>query len=165
MAAGWYPVQGQPGMVRWWDGTRWAESTQPIGGTAVPVPVGTDGKLVAAGVITIIQSVLAIIAGLLLLVVSQSDVGRFADSLTGGALTFISLVVLIIGIVGLIAGINACRGRSWARILVIVLQSITVLFTLISLGSGDEGAGGSVVSLAVAGTALVLAVLGKPRPS
>lgn len=172
--AGWYPVVGSPGLERWWDGTQWADQTRP---TAPGFPAGapvypvagaavaarTDGKLIAAGVITIVQAVLTLIAGIFVISVAQSEVGRLADDLSGGVVTFIGLIVLGIGVTLLVAGINTCRGRNWARILVIVLQAIFIVLTLGSL-AGD-GAGGVVIGLLISGSALILAVLGKPRPN
>lgn len=163
-------------MERWWDGTQWMEQTRSVAPgfpTSLPPgyvmdgagpPARTDGKLIAAGVITIVQAVLILLGGLLTLIMAQSEIGRLADQLSGGLVTFIGLFLLGVGASVMIAGINTCRGRSWARILVIVLQSIFVLLVLVSLADPDA-VGGALIGLVISGAALLLAALGKPRPS
>jgi hypothetical protein len=44
--AGWYQDPTQPGLLRWWDGTRWSDHSAP----AAPVVYGggTDGYAIAA---------------------------------------------------------------------------------------------------------------------
>lgn len=171
---GWYPIHATPGIERWWDGAQWREQTRPAAPAfpmspapgyvmygAAPAP-RTDGKLIAAGVITIVQAALLLLAALLTLTLAQSEIGRLADDISGGVVTFIGLFLLGVGATVLIAGINTCRGRNWARILVIVLQSIFILLTVASLTDPDA-VGGAVIGLAICAAALILAALGTPR--
>lgn len=171
---GWYPIHATPGIERWWDGAQWREQTRPAAPAfpmspapgyvmygAAPAP-RTDGKLIAAGVITIVQAALLLLAALLTLTLAQSEIGRLADDVSGGVVTFIGLFLLGVGATVLIAGINTCRGRNWARILVIVLQSIFILLTVASLTDPDA-VGGAVIGLAICAAALILAALGTPR--
>ena len=113
-------------------------SMQPAGYVQhAPRPTtATGGRLIAAGVMTIIEAVLALIFGLWMFSLTTSAVGGLADDLTGGALTFVALLVLVIGAALLTSGIGSCKGRNWARITVIVLHAIAaVIFVFAAIDS------------------------------
>lgn len=35
---GWYMSPNEPGVLRWWDGTHWTDSTAPVGTSSTPTP-------------------------------------------------------------------------------------------------------------------------------
>lgn len=134
---------------------------QPYSAVAMPARPAASGKLIAAGVLTIIQAAFTLFAALALLSVANGD-GEFIDDLSGGALTLFGVLFVGIGAALLTAGIGCCRSSNWGRILVIVLQALLLALTVIGLAnSGGEG-GGAVLPLAYCGTTLGLAISGKP---
>lgn len=134
---------------------------QPYGATPAPTK-SADGRLMAAGVMTIIQGSIAAIFGLWFFSLSQSDGGEIVDDLSGGAITAVALIVLALAAALLAAGIGSVRGRTWGRITTIVLEAIFVALTLLGLsGSGD--AGGAIVPLVYCGIVLGLAASSKSR--
>jgi hypothetical protein len=67
---GWYADPDAPGMVRWWDGQRWADMTMPqalapqpasTGDKAVAV-MGGAGKLMLLGLVFVVLLVLLVVA-------------------------------------------------------------------------------------------------------
>lgn len=185
----WAPDPHQRAELRYWDGSRWTEHISNGGvvgnEAAKPAPrpnrdvvaTGqTPGRLVAAGVMTIIEASLMLILGLWMFSLSNSTVGGIADDLTGGALTFITLLITGIGVTLLAAGVGSCRGRHWARITVVVLHGIGAAFFLIAAVSGGTSdpspsyngtaesspVGGFVVALLWFGTIILLAATARP---
>lgn len=134
---------------------------QPYSAVAMAARPAASGKLIAAGVLTIIQAAFTLFAALVVFTVANGD-GEFLDDISGGAFTLFGLLFLAIGAALLTAGIGCCRSSNWGRILVIVLQSLILLLSLISLANAGGEGGGVVLPLAYCGTALGLAISGKP---
>lgn len=118
-----------------------------------------NGKLTAAGVLQIIEGSLVAIVGIWLFAVSQSDIGGFADDLTGGSITFGAFLFLIFGVALIWTAILCIKARKGGWITVIVFQSLFLLGSLGGLSSSD-GAGGALVAIAFCGSALFLAISG-----
>lgn len=127
-----------------------------------PVAVKRDGKLIASGIMMIIQASITLIVGLFFFSVSQSDgVVGWLNDVSGGTITFIALITLAMGTGLLWTGIGTIKNRGWARIATIVLQSIFTVLILVGAVSGDGSASGALVPLIWAGTILGLAIAGK----
>ena len=120
-----------------------------------------DGRLTAAGVMMIVQAALLLIVGLWLFSVTTSDVGGAVDNLSGGTLTFLAILVLIIGGGLLTVGIATVRQRNWGRITTIVIEALSALAILSNIVQGKV-AGGTVIPVAWVGAMLYLAIKGKP---
>jgi hypothetical protein len=126
---------------------------------AAPSPASAvrPGMVTGAGVVMITAGALITLFGLLFLLVA-GVIGGFASgsfgndvdfqmpglsgSMIGAAVGFVivfALLILAVGILDIVAGINVLGGRSWARIVGIVIAAILGLFALTSL-SGDTGA-------------------------
>lgn len=134
---------------------------QPYSAVAMAARPAASGKLIAAGVLTIIQAAFTLFAALALLSLSSGD-GAFLDDLSGGAFTLFGVLFVAIGAALLTAGVGCCRSSNWGRILVIVLQSLLLALVLIGLANGGSNGGGALLPLAYCGTALGLAISGKP---
>ena len=122
-----------------------------------------NGKLTAAGVLQHIQGGLFGIGGLYLFSASQSGIGELADDLTGGALTFIALLLIGIAIALIWIAVLCIKGRKGGWVTTVVFQSIFVVLSVIGLlGALSEGNadGGGLVVTAYCGVALFLAVKG-----
>lgn len=138
-----------------------------------PLPSAPDrsGRLLAAGILTIIESVPAFLTGFWLLGVSRTNVGGLLNDASGGLITVLAAVVLAVAAGVLAAGIGSCARRSWARITTVVLQSLFGAFWIYAginaLRSPDAqgSVGGTLTLLAVmlgwVGTTLFLAVTGQ----
>jgi len=118
----------------------------------------------AAGFMMIIQAAATVLIGLWLFTVTTSDLGDSdlgdrVESLSGGAVTFLAIVFTLFGLGILWTGIGAVRGRGWARITTIVLQSIFLVLTTFLLPRG----GSVIIPLAWGATVLGLAIAGKPK--
>lgn len=133
---------------------------QPYAAVAMAPRSAASGKLIAAGVLTIIQAALTLIAGLWMLSVVNGD-GEFLDDYSGGAFTAIALVIVAIGAALLTGGIGCCRSSTWGRILVIVLQSILLALMLLGMANGGSSSE-ALFPLGYCATALGLAIAGKP---
>lgn len=134
---------------------------QPYASVAQSQQRPASGKLIAAGVLTIIQAALTLLVGLWILSVTSGD-GEFLDDFTGGAFTAIGLVFVAVGAALLTGGVGCCRSSRWGRILVIVLQSILLALMLLGMANGGSSSG-SLFPLAYCATALGLAIAGKPN--
>lgn len=110
---------------------------------------------------TVIVAALGLIVGLWLFSVTTSDVGGFADELSGGSLTFSALFSLALSGTWLAVGINCARGRDWARITVIVGNAIVLVLVLLGAAAGDSDGGGVLLFLGWCGTLIALAATGK----
>lgn len=171
--------------LRYYDGTQWTAhvsnngvvSTEGVvappsvgappafASTALPAtaaPKSANGKLIAAGVMEIIQGALGIIFGLWLLSLSQNGIIQFIDGAAGGAITLIAIIMLVIGGSGLAAAIGCLKGRPWGIITTIVLQSIGLVLFFVGLvnGGNDGNPGGALVAVAYIVTVLGLAIAG-----
>ena len=131
-------------------------SYAPTATANAAVNAASQGRLRAAGIMGIVQASLALLVGLWIMSVAQSDAGEFLDSISGGTLTFLGVLMLAIGGGVLTAGIGSVRGRSWGRVTLIVFESIFLLLLIIGLANGDSG-GGTVVAVLYTGTVLGLA--------
>ena len=176
---GWYSAEGDPpGTTRYWDGSQWvgepvaspaASPATPQGFASAPGVAAatgtTDGKLIAAGVLSIISGAVVAIGSIWLLAAANSDTLGFIDDLTGNAFTVIGVVGLMIAALYLAAGIGSVQGKSWGRITNIVVQSLALaLFVIGFIGAlGDSGgdALSGIIPLIWTGTILGLAIAGK----
>jgi len=119
--------------------------------TATPsrsVPTGVK----VIGWLYMIFSILGILGGIMLLVGGTAILGASIEGEGGGVLAAImgfgAVVVLIIGIVGFLAGLKLNKGKNWARILIIVLSVLAVLSALVGMVSGNFS---GIVSLIING--------------
>jgi len=149
----------------------------PVGWQAPPVVVATKGErttaALAAGLLLILGGVGGILIGLLVAIVggplaSSVDFSQFSNSpdlnganasaLAGGVVAFIGAVVAVYSIAYLLAGIGVVRNANSARVLGIVIGTISGLFWLLGLVNanraqnvaGASGGGILFVALAVA---------------
>jgi hypothetical protein len=164
MAGQWAPDPYGRAELRYFDGQTWTDQVSNKGVTSVDGPQpgypmqggpnayqpqvafagttgGTSGKLIAAGVMTLLEAGILLLVGLWLLSVSTSDVGGFVDDVSGGAITFAALLVLAMGGGLLAAGVGSCKGLNWGRMMVIVLHGIGLALLVIGLlgSAGDSG--------------------------
>ena len=184
---GWYAAEGDPpGTTRYWDGAQWvgepvvAPVASPASHGAVGAPGvqsfaaapatagvarSTDGKLVAAGVMSIISGAVVAIGSIWLLAVANSDSLGILDDLTGNAFTVIAVIGLFIAALYLTGGIGSVQGKNWGRITNIVVQGLALTLFGIGLISAlaDNGtdALGSLVPVIWSATILGLAISGK----
>lgn len=188
---GWYAAEGDPpGTTRYWDGAQWigepvaapaapaaspaaygavgAPGVQSFAGAPATAAVArtSDGKLIAAGVLSIISGAVVAIGSVWLLAVANSDSLGFIDDLTGGAFTVIGFIGLLIAALYLTAGIGSVQGKNWGRVTNIVVQGLALaLFVIGFIGAlADSGndALGSLIPIIWSGTILGLAIVGKP---
>lgn len=117
-----------------------------------------NGQLTAAGVLQIIEGAVTAIVGLWLFSVTQSTIGGIADDLSGGTLTFIAILCLVMAAALIWTAILCIKGRKGGWVTVIVFQSIFTIFWL--LGFVSEPSGGIVLPLAYCGSALYCAIVG-----
>ena len=137
--------------------------SSPVAGSP-PIPP-RDGKLVAAGVLSIISGVVVAVGGALFLLfaavmVEGGDEDDVFSNGLGALFVAVAVVVMAIAALYLVAGIGCVRGRSWGRILSIVIEGLGVTFMLVGLMTIDD-ASGRIVPLAWCGTILALSVFGK----
>jgi hypothetical protein len=142
----------------------------PIPGPSVTGPVVRrgNGKLTGAGVLQIIQGALSAIVGLWLFSVTQSEVGGFVDDLSGGSLTFMAVIILVVGVALIWVAILCIKGRKGGWITTVVFQSIFTFFGVLAvIEASSEGnpVGGSVVTVVYCGIALFLAASGGKQTS
>ena len=131
----------------------------PPMGMSMPAQRQGNGKLTAAGVLQIIEGALMAIIGIWLFAVSQSDIGGFADDITGGSITFGAILFLIFAVALIWTASMCIKARKGGWVTVIVFQSIFLLGSLSGLSNSD-GAGGALVGVAYCGTALFCAISG-----
>jgi hypothetical protein len=119
------------------------------------------GRLVAAGVLSIITGVVTLLMGIYLLSLISSDVGGFLNDVSGGAGTFAVLVCVVIGAAFLWFGIAGVQKRSWSRIAMAVAAGLSELLVLLLLLGGSADAS-IIVPMAWFGTILGLAISFNP---
>jgi len=125
-----------------------------------------NGRLTASGVLQIIEGALFAIFSLWLFSITQSQIGEFADDLTGGTITFLAVILLILSIALIWTAVMCIKARKGGWVSVVVFQSIFgVLSVLGIIGSAAEGnpAAGSVFVAAYCGIGVFLAVTGGTR--
>ena len=153
------PVQtpsSDPAPVSGWNA---GPPAAPLAQTARP------GVVTAAAVVLIIIGVLAVLVGLLIVLggalIGGAGGGAFGDQLPnlpaaiGGFAVVFGAVVVAFGVLDVLSGIYVLLGRSWARILAIILAALGVLFWLASLANLERG-GAFVPLLLVAAHAFVI---------
>ena len=135
--------------------------------TPIPPPPARsrpgNSRLTAAGVLQHIQGGLFGILGIWLFSASQSGIGEIADDLTGGALTFIALLLIGAAIALIWVAVLCIKGRRGGWITTVVFQSIFIVISLLGvIGSISEGtsAGGGIITTAYCGIALGLSWTG-----
>lgn len=120
-----------------------------------PAPV-RPGSVTAAGVLLIVLGVLVGLFGLISLLAGAlfptvADTQEFRDqfgevsSALGGLLLTMGAIVLGFGALQVVAGIFVLPGRTWARIMGLVLAVLGILFSLVGVLPGENGAGASIV--------------------
>ena len=92
--------------------------------TPVPVPEARRGRLVAAGTMSIVGAVPALLFGLYVLTLSRNETFRLIDSATGNTISFVGAVIVLVAGLVITFGIAACSGRNWGRIGVLVTHAI-----------------------------------------
>jgi len=125
-----------------------------------------NGRLTASGVLQIIEGALSAIFSLWFFSITQSQIGEFADDLTGGTITFLAAILLILSIALIWTAVMCIKARKGGWVSVVVFQSIFgVLSVLGIIGSAAEGtpAAGTVFVAAYCGIGVYLAVTGGKR--
>ena len=131
--------------------------------TPLPPPVtappgrSRNGKATAAGVLLIIQGAVWLIGGIALLSFRTSDLGSWADDIAGGIITFLTIMVLLVGVLCLWVGISVLKCRNWARITGIVIGGLDLLACLPSFTSSD-GITSGIVGVVWSGAIIYLSV-------
>jgi hypothetical protein len=132
-------------------------------------PRPSAGTVITAGVVQIVQASLVILVGLLVLFVADTvqSIVNEAEKQTGsdvdsgritGPIIAVGLVIVAIGVLLIVLAALAMRGRRWAAVTSVVLQSLAALLFLIGLvdnASNNRGWGGSFVALATSVTVIV----------
>jgi hypothetical protein len=132
-------------------------------GTAAPQK--TDGKLIAAGVLMFVQTAFLCIIGIFLVSVANDD-NNFDDSIFDGlqgAITGVGLVLVALGAASCVAGVGCVKGRTWGKILTIVIQAIFLVLMIVGLLNDSQAGAGVLWPFIWLGTSLRLAATGKPR--
>jgi hypothetical protein len=105
--------------------------------------------LIVLGVLIGLFGVLSLLAGALFPTVADTtefreQFGEVSGAL-GGLLLTVGLIILAYGAVQVVAGIFVLPGRAWARIGGLVLAALGILFSLVGVLPGENGAGASIV--------------------
>ncbi len=111
--------------------------------TSRKIPLGVNIisiLILIIGILNIIIGSLAIAGGSLLGVTELEILGAF--------ILIMGISILAIGIIELIIFFSLRKGKNWARIVIIVLEIITIIFALISIFSGGFI---SLIPLVIAG--------------
>ena len=126
---------------------------------APPARSPRPGTVTAASIILIVIGSLVSLLGLLVVlggaligtVGEKPDLGVDLPCVTGavgGIVAAIGLIVVLFGVLELMSGIFALLGRSWARILALVIAGLGALFALLGVvGSRSSDAGGPVINI------------------
>ena len=139
----WKPDPSSRHELRYWDGTIWTDHVADLGvqsRDALPRPTksgGRNGRLLAAGVVTIVEAALLLLVGLIVGALSQSTVGQVADTASGGVLTTTMLAMMVIGACLLTFGIAAVAQKAWGRIGTIAINALNVVICI--SGLSDQG--------------------------
>jgi hypothetical protein len=104
------------------------------GGPHSRTHVSRPGTIVAASVMVFVQAALFLLYGLIALVAAFGLTGA-GNTLTG-IVWIIALFLLGLGGFFLMLGLGILKGRAWAAIVVVVLNSIAVLLSLAGMASG-----------------------------
>jgi len=110
-APGWYPDQARPGMLRWWDGTRWSEHRAPM---HRPVYVReTDGYAVAS----LISAIVGVpIVPIVLGVMARNRIAESGGLKDGGGLAVAGIIIgalqIVIWLIVIFAIIGVAVGTS-----------------------------------------------------
>jgi hypothetical protein len=141
--------------------------TRAIPPVTAPPEGDRDGKLITAGVLSVISATVVGAFGVLFAIVgvAVTDDGGgeswlFDNAEWGWLFIVIGIVLLAVAAAYLVAGIGCLRGRPWARILNVVVHGAAVLLTVLAIVDGD--AGSFAVPLVWSGTALGLSAAGRP---
>ena len=133
---------------------------QQIYGGPSPANIG-KGRLLAAGVLSIISGVVWALIGIVILSLSTSDIGGLVNDASGGLLTVFFLFFVALGGGFIASGWGACLGKMWAQISIIALGGVSMLLSLI--GMFDNGDASGVIPILWFGTMVGLAVSAKPN--
>lgn len=119
------------------------------------------GRLIAAGVMSIISGAVTLVIGVYLLVVATSNVGQIIDYLSGNALTLMAIVCLVLGGVFLWFGIVGVMAKPWSRLAIAIASGLSLLLVLLALIDDPDSA--AIVPITWFGTILGLAVSYDPK--
>lgn len=122
-----------------------ASTASPPRPRATAEPSGSNGLLIAAGVLAIITGAITLILTIRLLALI-SDVGHLTCGMglpvcdrvqSGEAVSYMfGIVIIALSALFIAGGISACGGRRWGQSTLIVLGGISVLFYLVILVVG-----------------------------
>lgn len=133
---------------------------------AHPATVDRDGKLIAAGVMSIIAAVLAGGFGAMALALAYAadglDEDMFWGTGDGWAVLFgiVAFFLFTSAVLALIAGVGCVRGLRWGKIMTLIVWGLFLGLTLV--GVANEPTGESVVPLVWSSLIVGLAATGKP---
>lgn len=199
MSASWHKDPYDRAEYRWFDGAGWTgrvanggvESTEPEGmiltsapravpaappaaPAAAPAPSApvdaARGRLVGAGVLSIITGCVTLVLAIMLLSVINSDAGGFMNDLTGGLGTAGVILFLALGAGFAYAGWGAVTVRAWSQVANIALGGVMLLLYVVTLLATGEATllvpvlwFGAIVGLAVSYRPGFLGALGGAR--
>ena len=109
--------------------------------------------LIALGVIVALFGALSLFAGAVFPSVADSPEFReqFGDvsEALGGLFLVVGVIVLAYGMMEVLTGIFALSGRAWSRISGLIVAVLGILFSLLGVLPGEDGAGVSFVFVAL----------------
>jgi hypothetical protein len=124
-----------------------AEDPWQFGAGPTQVDRPRPRKATTAGVMLIVFGALSLLLGLLLLSLLNSDKnnGNTVSSAFYGA----AYLQMVLSVAQIVSGVLVLQGRSWARVLAIVLCGLNLLGDLVSLfsGAGFQGILGVLVNI------------------
>lgn len=143
------PSWGQPVQSGWGDPA------------AVAAPAGNSRRVVAAGIVLLLFSLLPTLFGVIALLAGNTasamndlatqfrsyGVDITAEQLRT-ALVVVGAVLTIFGVLGLLGGIGMLLHRTWGRILAILVALLGTLFGIVAVMgalNGNSGSGGSII--------------------
>lgn len=122
----------------------------------------SNGHVIAAGVMEMVQAALALLFGVVLLVIPPDELDQSYTSAERPGLVVVGVVLVVLALALLAAGIGCLRAAQWGIVTTIVLQSLALLVNVASLFGAGPG-GGATLGLGYVGVVLGLAISGLKR--